>query len=147
MSGTQHLSNQGENSPWTEQDMGLPSIDELSGVGQAQHLADTGVNSNGGDAHERRDRTHDGLAALGEAVDMMQPSASYLDVPELTLTRAGDSSLKRSSSIYEDHMASKRACADFDMHTSGHGMDVDDVDGEVQCPECGKMKRRPCDLR
>lgn len=153
MSGPQHLLNQGESLPWTEKEMDMPSIDELSGIGQAQHLADTGVSRrdfdgppgyrpdgiDGLDGH--------GLAALGVAVEMMEPAAPYSDLPKLTFSHPGGASPKRSSGEHLDHDVAKTACKDFDVYSVQHDLDIDDGDGPVQCRECGKMKARPCDLR
>lgn len=131
--------------------MDPPSATELSGIGQAQHLADTGVNRRAFDGpagygHDVND-DDDGLTTLGPAVEMMEPAAPFLDVPKLTLSRPGGLSPKRPSDDYEDDCATKKSCTDFDMYNMQFGLKLDDCDGEVQCPECGKIKKRPCDLR
>lgn len=125
--GSQHLSNQGEIPLWSEREMTLPPINELSGVGRAQHLADTGISRPfpglGGRADECRDDEHDGSAGLDGSGHLTESRVSCLEPPSLN---PGED-LRRSP--------------------SEHAIDENGSGNPVQCQECGKTKKRPCDLR
>lgn len=146
--GNGQFPNQGEAISWPGHHAQLPSIDEVLGVGlgEAQHLADeypvrpcatAGADDTYGDGLA-------GLSLLGAAAEMTSPTMSRADIPVVRVTMYDKTATKRASDDEWDGSEEKRQRLEASSHSV---LDASEAGGPFYCKECGKEKKRRCDLR
>lgn len=138
---------QGEDGLWSDHTAALLSVDRLAGVGQALHLADALAGRNGSVDANVFLGAQPGYAHLGFASnDVASASHSYqLDTAMsfsegFSDTQAG--AAKPSALPQGDCSNSPSTLA-----SQQHRTENSDGEGAFLCTECGKVKRRRCELR
>jgi hypothetical protein len=131
------------------EDSYLYSIDELAGVGEAQHVADPRPSRHVFNVAIADEPHADGMARLSAAADVQQVAGARLHLPQIILESARATSPKRQVSVmWEANKAKNSRVMPEEFNLSG-ALNMSDNEGHFPCTVsgCHKVKQRKCDLR
>ena len=141
---------QGEDGSWSDHTAAHLSVDRLAGVGQALHLADASAGRNGSVDTNIFFGAQSGYAAeLGLAsMDVASASNSYELGPASTFNNdlyAAQTDATSLHTFLESHGTEPSSAPNI---TSPQRRNTNsDGEGSFKCTECGKPKRRRCELK
>lgn len=135
---------QGEDGLWSDHTAALLSVDRLAGVGQALHLADASADRNG---------SVDANVFLGAQLGYAELGFASIDVVSAPHPYQLDPTSPFSEGSYATQPGAAKLSAlphDKPLSTLAspqHVTENSDGEGAFTCTECGKLKRRRCELR
>ena len=142
---------QGEDGLWPDHSAALLSVDRLAGVGQALHLADASAGRNGSvdaDAFfgaRPEHATELGLTSMDVASALPNPYGFDFGPPFNQGPFPERTDAARINTMFGDRGGKPSSTPSIISPTGGNAHS--DSEGLYTCTECGKPKRRRCELK